>query len=202
MLVNKKVTAVIGTYRKGGTTDSVVNEILDAAEENGAEINRIYLIDKRIEFCTNCRTCTQTEGSARGVCVHNDDMNDILDEIDCADALVFAAPVNVFNVTAVMRRFMERLICYSYWPWGKHGGPSFRLAGGRRPAVLVTSSAMPGSMARLFTGALRALRVTAKTVGAKPVTSIVVGLAASNEMQPLPEKIVRKSRRIGAWLAS
>ena len=26
---------------------------------------------------------------------------------------------NFFNVTAVTRRFIERLICYACWPWGK-----------------------------------------------------------------------------------
>ena len=57
-----KITAIVGTYRKGGVTDSAVDEILAAAREAGAETTKIYLIDKHVEFCTNCRTCTQEEG--------------------------------------------------------------------------------------------------------------------------------------------
>ncbi len=57
-----KITAILGTYRKGGVIDSAVEEILAAAREAGAETAKIYLIDRHIEFCTNCRTCTQQEG--------------------------------------------------------------------------------------------------------------------------------------------
>jgi len=53
-----KVTAIVGSYRKGGIVDSVIDEILSSAREEGAEVSKIYLIDRHIEFCTNCRRCT------------------------------------------------------------------------------------------------------------------------------------------------
>ena len=59
-----KVTAIVGSYRKGGTVDRVIDEILAAAREAGAETTKIYLIDKHIEFCTNCRECTQRKALA------------------------------------------------------------------------------------------------------------------------------------------
>ncbi len=62
-----RVTAIVATYRKGGMIDSAVAEILAAAREEGAEVERIDLIDKHIEFCTNCRACTQEPGAARQV---------------------------------------------------------------------------------------------------------------------------------------
>ena len=46
---NKKVTAIVGSYRKGGIVDTVIDEILASAEEEGAETGKIYLIDKNIE---------------------------------------------------------------------------------------------------------------------------------------------------------
>ena len=53
----------------------------------------------------------------RGKCVHNDDMDEILRAVDAADAVVLAAPTNFFNVNALTRRFIERLVPYAYWPW-------------------------------------------------------------------------------------
>ena len=75
-----KITAIVGTYRKCGVIDTAVDEILAAARDQGAEVAKIHLIDKHIEFCTNCRTCTQQEGSARGQCPTADEMSDILDQ--------------------------------------------------------------------------------------------------------------------------
>lgn len=54
-----KVLAIVGSYRKGGIIDTATDEILASAREEGAEAEKIYLIDKHIEFCTNCRSCTQ-----------------------------------------------------------------------------------------------------------------------------------------------
>jgi multimeric flavodoxin WrbA len=115
---SKRVTAIVGTYRKGGIVDSAVDEILTAAGEEGAETAKIYLVDRYIEFCRNCRACSQQEGHKRGECPIADDMSAILDEIDRSDAVVLASPVNFGTVTAVMKRFIERLVCYAWWPWG------------------------------------------------------------------------------------
>jgi multimeric flavodoxin WrbA len=70
-----KLVAIVGSYRKGGIIDTAIDEVLTAAKEEGAETVKIYLIDKHIEFCTNCRTCTQQEGLERGKCIIQDDMD-------------------------------------------------------------------------------------------------------------------------------
>lgn len=135
-----KITAIIGTYRKGGVIDSVVDEILAAAKEHGAEVEKVFLLDQRVEFCTNCRNCTQQEGTARGTCCLSDDMAAILDRIDASDGLILASPMNFGTVTALMKRFIERLVCYGYWPWGT-GIPKERIRRKTKRAIVVASSA-------------------------------------------------------------
>ena len=49
------ITAIVGTYRRNGIIDRIVDEILYSAKGQGAQINKIFIIDKHIEFCTNCR---------------------------------------------------------------------------------------------------------------------------------------------------
>ena len=107
-----------GSYRKGGTVDTAVQAILEGAREKGAETRTIYLTEQHLEFCHNCRRCTQAPGLQRGQCVQEDDLQAILDEVEAADAVVLGSPVNYWNVTAIFRRFMERLLGCAYWPWG------------------------------------------------------------------------------------
>jgi putative NADPH-quinone reductase len=196
----RKIIAITGSYRHNGTIERAVDAILQAAAEKGAETQTIRLIESHIEFCRNCRKCTQQEGPQRGVCAQPDDMEDILRKIEAADGLVLASPVNFFGVTAVTQRFMERLVCYAFWPWGKPG-PVTRVKDRGLKAILVTSSAMPAALGRIFTRSLGGLKRAAKTLGAKPAGTLFIGKAALHEKQELPQAILDKARKLGYEIA-
>ncbi len=114
----KHVVGLVGSYRKGGYIDSTVNEVLSAARDRGAKVEKIFLLDQHIEFCTNCRSCMQEPGPERGKCILEDDMENILEKIAGADSIVIGAPVNFGDVNALTRKFLERCVGYVYWPWG------------------------------------------------------------------------------------
>ena len=196
----KKIIAITGSYRKGGIIERAVDAVLKAAAERGAETETIRLMDRPVEFCLNCRACTQQEGPQRGPCVHRDGMAEILDRIEAADGIVLASPVNFFGVTAVTQRFIERLVCYAFWPWGKPG-PGLRVKDRGLKAVLVTSSAMPAALGRVFTRSLAGLKRAAQTLGAKPAGTLFVGTAALHERQELPQAVLEKARKLGHELA-
>ncbi|MDR3744998.1 MAG: flavodoxin family protein [Acidobacteriaceae bacterium] len=198
--MTKKVLAIVGSYRKGGTIDSAVQAILGGARERGAETRTIYLTDQHLEFCTNCRSCTQTPGPERGSCTQKDDLQFILAEIDSSDVLVLGSSVNYWNVTALFRRFMERLIGCAYWPWGG-AAPRLRTQRFTRQAVLVASAAMPGFCIPLLTGAARALRITAKSLDGKPIAHLWIGFTGKQPDQKLPPRTLEQARRIGLRLA-
>ena len=195
------ILGIVGSYRKNGIIDGLVTETLSSAEALGAETKKIYLSDAHIEFCKNCRQCTQEHGTEPGQCVHSDDFNAILSEWKNCDGLVVGAPVNFFNVTAITRKFMERLVCFAYWPWGQ-AAPKMRSRNKDKRAVLITATAMPSILGHLFTGAPRALRLIAETMGAKPVKSIFVGMVAQKEHFSLLERVIRKARSAGRRLAA
>lgn len=197
--MGRKVVAVLGTYRKGGTLDAAVEAILEGARTRRAATSKIYLTDRHIEFCTNCRQCTQDPGLERGKCRQKDDLENIVAEIEAADAVVLASPVNFGNATAVFRRFMERLIGCAYWPWGK-ATPCGRSNIHTLKAVLVATSAAPGFTIPLFTGTRKALRMTANVLGAKPVASLWIGLAAAEPDHPPSPSVLSRARRIGMKL--
>lgn len=195
-----KVVAIVGTYRKGGVTDSAVDAVLAGARGSGADVTKVYLLDQNIEFCRNCRACTQQQGPVRGKCVIEDDMESILAQIEAADVLVLGAPVNFFNVTAVFRKFLERLAGYVYWPWSARS-PAERNPAKRKKAVLITSAAMPAFFIPWATGAPRALKTTANTLGAKTVGKIIIGFAAQTPDAAISERILLRARRLGQHLA-
>jgi FMN-dependent NADH-azoreductase len=194
-----KVVAILGTYRREGATAQAVEAILAGARARGATTSTIYLLDHPIEFCRNCRACTQSEGSDRGLCQQHDSLTKILDELDAADSIVLASPVNFFNVTALTRRFLERLVVYAYWPWGTMA-PKERITKKTKRALVVLSSAAPMILTRLFTGAPKALKTAASLLGAGTIDTFYLGLAAKSPDLKLSEQTLAKAQRLGAQL--
>jgi multimeric flavodoxin WrbA len=200
MNTNQKVVGIVGSYRKNGVIDSAIAEILQEAEKQGAKTEKIYLLDHNIKFCTNCRICMQQPGEQRGECILEDDMNSILLQIEAADAMVIGSPVNFGNVNALTRCFLERCVCYGYWPWGTTA-PKQRNPIRKKKAVLVSSSAAPAWMGMFLTGTLKALKDLAKMLGAKPIGVLWIGLVNEKEIK-LSDKIKQKARQLGDKLVA
>lgn len=196
-----KVVAIVGSYRKGGVVDQLVDEVLSGAVTAGGEAEKIYLLDTHIEFCTNCRLCTQEPGGARGICPVADEMARVLDLVEGCQALVLASPTNFGGVTAIMKRFVERLVCYAYWPWGMPA-PKTRNREKPRRAVLVAASAAPAFMARLVTPVVKTLKQSAELLGAECVGTVFVGLAARQERQGAGKGALEKARLLGQKLVT
>ncbi|MBI4832805.1 MAG: NAD(P)H-dependent oxidoreductase [Candidatus Lindowbacteria bacterium] len=103
-----KILAINGSPRgTGSNTDRILQPFLEGSLEAGAETETVYLKEKRINYCVGCFTCwTRTPG----VCIHKDDMPDLLEKIREADILVYASPLYIFTVTAQMKTFLDRCI--------------------------------------------------------------------------------------------
>jgi len=195
-----RILAINGSYRDDGITDQAVDALVQALESGGAEVEVVRLRDYPIEFCLNCRECTQHPGDSPGQCVQHDGMETLVHKIEQADGYILAAPTNFGSVTAIFKRFMERLIVYAYWPWQAHA-PKFRKTHvARKKAVLVSSCAAPGVLGRLIYGSHKQLKMTAQTIGADPVGSLFTGLIAQNPQQALPKSAHKKIHRLASKL--
>ncbi|MCP4136294.1 MAG: flavodoxin family protein [bacterium] len=195
--MKKHIVAVMGSYRKDGITHQAVKSMLEELETGGASIDVIDLLDKDINFCNNCRLCMQNEPEqSRGDCVHSDDMNDILDSIDRADGIILASPINMFSITALMKRFMERLAVYGYWPWGAVS-PSQRKQDKQRTTVILTTSGSPKFVVKLFGGKwTKALKTLAKfTLESKTIKRVHIDGVAKIQDQALSPKQVEKVKK-------
>jgi multimeric flavodoxin WrbA len=193
-----KILAINGSYRDDGITDQAVSALAQAIRDKGDEVEIILLREYPIEFCLNCRECTQQPGEAPGKCVQHDGMQALVDRIEQADAYIFATPTNFGSVTAIFKRFMERLVVYGYWPWGMHA-PKFRKADlPKKKAVLVSSCAAPGFIGRWLYGTHKQLNVTAQTVGAKAVGTLFTGLISDEPDAKLSDRVQAKIQKLAA----
>lgn len=191
-----RILAINGSYRDDGITDQTVELMIQAAQSAGAEVEVVLLRDTPIEFCLNCRECTQQPGEAPGQCVQHDGMRELVNKIEQADAYILASPTNFSSVTAIYKRFMERLIVYAYWPWDMNSPKLRKQHVTKKKAVLVSSCAAPGLLGRLSYHTRKQLKMTARTIGADTVGTIFTGLIATDPHPGLPPRVQAKARSL------
>jgi multimeric flavodoxin WrbA len=202
MNAKRRILAINGSYRSGGITDQAIASLTEDLRAFNVEVEEVRLRDHPIEFCVNCRECMQQPGDAPGRCIHDDGMAGLVAKIETADGYVLAAPTNQSTVTALYKRFSERLAVYAYWPWD-NPAPTFRKAGAqKKPTVIMWSCAAPQIMARFGFSTGKSLKDTARTIGGEVVGSVVTGLVPRDPKPALPERTRRKARALAPKLVA
>jgi len=99
-----RILAVYGNPKEGGFVHGCVDIIAGRLQSRDVEIDPLKLRDAHIADCTGCFTCLRT-----GACVIDDDMNAIYERIRAADGLVCGGSVRNGYMTALFKRFYERI---------------------------------------------------------------------------------------------
>lgn len=102
---NVRVLGISGSPRRGRNTEQLLQAALEAAVEVGAEIELIKLSDLIIQPCNGCNTCIK-----EGKCPLNskDDMDELIQKMLNADALILAAPSYFGSVPGITKNMMDR----------------------------------------------------------------------------------------------
>lgn len=94
---------------KNGSNDAMCKEALMGAQEMGAEIEFIRLLDLDIKHCTGCIACVKALMSGRGnLCALKDDFNWLLDKMLDADGIVVADPIFEKGAAGIFRTITDR----------------------------------------------------------------------------------------------
>lgn len=101
----KNVLIISSSPRRYGNSDLLCDMFAKGAEESGNNVEKIFLKDKEINYCTGCGVCNTTHR-----CVIKDDMAEILDEMVNADVIVPATPVYFYSMAAQMKTLIDRTV--------------------------------------------------------------------------------------------
>lgn len=103
--MNKKVLIISGSPRKGGNSDTLCDQFMAGAKETGNDVEKIFLKDKKINYCTGCYACKRD-----GNCVQKDDMAEILDKMMAAEIILMATPVYFYTMNGQMKTLIDRTV--------------------------------------------------------------------------------------------
>lgn len=100
----KKILILSSSPRRNGNSEILSNEFLRGASDAGHQVEKIFLKDKTINYCTGCSVCS-LHGKP---CPQQDDMAEILDKMIQADIIVMATPVYFYTMSAQMKTLIDR----------------------------------------------------------------------------------------------
>ena len=131
-----KILGIVCSPRKGGNTEILVKEALDAARDAGCETELVLVADNSIAPCDGCGACKEN-----GICKIKDDMETIYQQLESADGVIFGTPVYFANVSAQAKAIMDRTRAFLW---------TGRLRGKVAAAIVVTTRVGAGQVLSLL----------------------------------------------------
>jgi len=98
-----KVLGIAGSPRFGSNTDILLGEVLKGAESQGAETKLIHVANLNIMACDHCDSCIRT-----GECPFQDDTQKVYKEMEQADRVVLAAPLQFMGLPSQLKALIDR----------------------------------------------------------------------------------------------
>ena len=99
-----KVLGIVGSPRKNGNTDIIMDIFLSHFSDQGLDTIKIHLGEKEVKPCDECLTCKQTKDCH----LRKDDFKEIFSEMLSSDAIIFSSPVFFGSAPAQMSALMDR----------------------------------------------------------------------------------------------
>lgn len=94
---------------KNGSNDAMCKEALIAAQEMGAEVSFIHLLDWDIKHCTGCVACSRGLVMGKGnICTQKDEFDDFRDKILDADGIIWVDPIFECGASGLAHTIMDR----------------------------------------------------------------------------------------------
>ncbi len=98
--------AVNGSPRKGGNTEMLLTQVIEALDEAGWDTELIQVGAKKIRGCIACFKCFKNKDLRCSV--KNDIFNEVMEKMLKADALILGSPTYFSDVTAELKALLDR----------------------------------------------------------------------------------------------
>ena len=135
-----KILVLNGSPKRGKSdTMHITRSFLEGMNEAACQdIQFIHVIDKHIEYCTGCFSCMRDGGT----CVHDDDMQEILEKILASDLLIWSFPLYCYGMPAPLKALLDRTLPLSSLALVKQAGKQYAETG-RIDAALLAEICSP-----------------------------------------------------------
>ncbi len=107
MNLQNKVLGISASPRKKGNSDLLLEKILDGIKSEKVDSKKFFLRELKFQSCIGCEKCRENN-----TCALKDDFTLLYPKIINSKALVIVSPTYNYNVTALMKAFLDRLYCY------------------------------------------------------------------------------------------
>jgi len=101
-----KAIAINGNPRSGGNTEIMLKKVLEPLEAAGWSTKCLQIGGKPVRGCIACFKCFEKKN--RRCIVEKDGMNDYLEEIYAADAVILGSPTYFADVTPELKALIDR----------------------------------------------------------------------------------------------
>jgi len=102
-MADHKVLGIVGSPRRGGNTDLLVDAVLEGAKDAGATVEKVILSDLDIAPCDACDACADS-----GECVTLDAMEELFPRMFASHVWVLGTPVYWWGPSAQFKTFLDR----------------------------------------------------------------------------------------------
>ena len=180
----------MGSPRRGGNTDILLDEVLAAASEAGAETTKLVISALNIRPCYELYHC-----AVDGTCTIQDDMLGLYEQLTTADCVVLATPIFFYGMPSQTKALVDR--CQALWV-RRHVLKTWQPDVARRKGALVAVGATKGP--RLFDGVSLTSKYFFDAIGVTYAEELLVrGVDAKGAVRESPEYL-QEARALGARL--
>ncbi|MHB8169407.1 MAG: flavodoxin family protein [Thermoleophilia bacterium] len=190
------VLGILGSPRRGGNSEILLDRALAGAADAGAEIERLHPASLRIAGCTECNDCY-----ALGECSTADDMDRVYAALERADRIVVASPIFFMSFPAQLKAVIDRT--QKYWALRYILREPFPRPAGSPPryGAYIGVGATKGKT--LFDGARLTLKYFFDAIAVEPREELYVLVRGIDEQGEIREReqALEDAYRTGAALA-
>ena len=191
------ILCVGGSPRAGGNSDILIRHFLQGVKQFDVSADEIYLRNYKFQSCKGCEKCRKDK-SCTGLA---DDMQFIYPGFTEARGLILVSPVHHYNITAMMKAFIDRLYCFYDFDSERPGEWSSRLGKQGRKAIIAAVAEQIGSAESGIDMALKALRLPLEALGYEVIGELpVTGVFNKGKILRYPE-ILSGAEALGRELA-
>ncbi len=185
-----KILGIMGSPRINGNTHLLLEQALQGAKSQQAEVEMILADKLKIAPCREYYGCLRD-----GNCVIRDEMDAVYPKLLSADGVIIASPIFFYGLSAQVKAVIDR--CQA--TWARRYVLKQDLRESERKGAFIAVGATKGE--RLFDGSILTVKYFFKAIGVKYVDELLIrGVDKKGEIKEHPTAL-KDAFELGSRLA-